>query len=104
MDNGNYEIISWEPPAHYGVLVIPGRRPEFAVSADFQLVTLAKEQADKRYQLGEARFDTEVLPDGLVTVEGPKNEISQIASVVAVVPEKTIAETTIFNDVRTKSL
>lgn len=102
VDNGNYEIISWEPQ-RITVYCDTWQKAEFAVSADISAVTLAKEQADKRYQLGEARFDTEVLPDGLVTVEGPKTEISQIASVVAVVPEKTIAETTIFNDVVLKA-
>ena len=102
VDNGNYEIISWEPQ-RITVYCDTWQKAEFAVSADISAVTLAKEQADKQYQLGEARFDTEVLPDGLVTVEGPKTEISQIASVVAVVPEKTIAETTIFNDVVLKA-
>lgn len=61
VDNGNYEIISWEPQ-RITVYCDTWQKAEFAVSADISAVTLAKEQADKRYQLGEARFDTEVLP------------------------------------------
>lgn len=102
VDNGNYEIISWEPQ-RVTVYCDTWQKAEFEVTADISAVTLAKEQADKRYQLGEPRFDTEVLPDGIVTVEGPKTEISQIASVVAAVPEKTISETTIFDDVVLKA-
>lgn len=72
VDNGNYEIISWEPQ-RITVYCDTWQKAEFAVSADISAVTLAKEQADKRYQLGEARFDTEVLPDGLGHGGRPKN-------------------------------
>ncbi len=52
---------------------------------------------EKQHRLGDAVLDTTLLPDGNVTLEGPRSVTSQIDSIVARITESaTISETQAF--------
>lgn len=67
----------------------------FKVGVDTGGVTVAD---GSQHRLGDAVPDTSLLPDGNVTLEGPRTVMSQIASIVARISDSAaISETTVFS-------
>ena len=67
----------------------------FKVGVDTGGVKVADES---QHRLGDAIPDSSLLPDGSVTLEGPRSVTSQIASIVARISDSAaISETTVFS-------
>ena len=91
-DITNYEIVSWSPRLATVECDYWQEGTTFKVEAD---VSALKVSDPETAQIGEPVIDQSAFPSGVVTIDGPKTVLSQIARVVARVDtEQTLSVTT----------